>query len=98
MPGERAEAPLLIRSGSGRRFGTLAQARADPGEAEWSLYTQPQMGAAQSGARRNSHSVFVAGRRFYLVSQAARLDAPNFRRDKETFALARRGGGAGETA
>src|SRR5947207_12576429 len=56
------------------------------------------MGAAQSGAGRNSRSLFVGGSRFYLASQAARLDAPNFRRDKETLALARTGSGAGETA
>src|SRR6266403_6023069 len=56
------------------------------------------MGATKSGAGRNGRSLFFVGSRFYLASQAARLDASNFRRNKETFALARTGSGAGETA
>src|SRR5438067_5363635 len=98
MPRERSAASLLICSGPCRRPGTLAKARADRGEAKRNFHTHPQMGAAQSGAGRNSSCVFVVGSRFYLASQAAGLDAPNFRRDKETLALARTGSGAGETA
>src|SRR5262245_24495413 len=56
------------------------------------------MGAAKSGAGRNSRSLFVVGSRFYLAFQAARLDPPSFRCDKETLALTRRSSGAGETA
>ena len=70
----------------------------DPRKAKWIFHTRPQMGAAQSGARRNGRSVFVVGSRFYLASQGARLDASNFRRYKETFAVARTSSGAGETA
>src|SRR5438477_9555601 len=98
MLGERSAAPISRGCGTGRRPGTLAKARAHPREAKWSFHTHPQMGAAQSGAHRNSRSVFVVGSRFYLASQATRLEAPNFRRDKETLAIATTGSGTDETA
>ena len=34
VPRERSKAPLLLRSRAGRRFGTLAKARADPARSE----------------------------------------------------------------
>ncbi len=40
MPGERSKAPLLFRSRAGRRFGTLAKARTDPGEAHTGFFTR----------------------------------------------------------
>ena len=48
VPGERSKAPLLFRSRAGRRLGTLAKARANPGEAKWIFHSWPQMGAAET--------------------------------------------------
>ena len=48
VSGERSQAPILIRSRAGRRLGTLAKARANPGEAKWIFYSCPQMGAQET--------------------------------------------------
>ena len=71
--------------GTGRRPGTLAKARADPRKAKWIFHTRPQMGAAQSGARRNSRSVFVVGSRFYLASQASQIGRAKFPPPQRNF-------------
>ena len=59
VSGERSTAPLLVRTRAGRRPGTLAKARANPGKAKWNFHTRPQMGAPKSKHDRASH---VAGR------------------------------------
>ena len=48
VPRERSKAPLLFRSRAGRRPGTLAKARANPGKAKWIFHTGQQMGATES--------------------------------------------------
>ena len=48
---ERSKAPLLFRSGAGRRSRTLAKARTDSGAAHWSFRARKEMGPAQSNQR-----------------------------------------------
>ena len=56
---ERSTAPLLVRSGAGRRPRTLAKARANLREAKWVFHAWPQMGSTESKHDRAGH---VAGR------------------------------------
>ena len=51
VSGERSKAPLLFRSGAGRRLGTLAKARADPREAQVDFSHTPANGCDEIQAR-----------------------------------------------
>src|SRR6266576_75080 len=54
MSGERTGHALCLGRRVGRRFGTLAQASANPGEAKWICHTGAQMGQTQSNHSRAS--------------------------------------------
>src|SRR5262249_6444816 len=55
VPRERSEAPVFVRSRTGRRSRTLAKARTDSGAAHWSFRARKKMGTAQS--KHRSHGV-----------------------------------------
>ena len=63
MSRERSKAPLLVRSRAGRRSGTLAKARADPGASASGIFTR-----GSKWVRRNPTSAVLAAS---LVALAA---------------------------
>ena len=89
---------VIAQLGIWPRTSTLARRPADQDSPCVTFDARLAMVAAQSGARRNGRSLFVVGSRFSLASQGARLEASNFRRYKEIFAVARTSSGTGETA
>ena len=64
---ERSKAPIFVRSRAGRRFGTLAKARTDPGAAHW-IFTR-----GRKWVRRNPTSALLAASLIALAA-AAGLD------------------------
>src|SRR5262249_12281176 len=70
--GERSATPLLFRSRAGGGPGTLAKARANPGEAKWIFHSWPQMGPEETshccvdcsvGCFSSSHRLEYLGKR-----------------------------------
>jgi serine/threonine protein kinase len=79
VSGERPKAPLLFRSGAGGRSGTLAEARADPGEAKWVLQTLEEVGATETSYCCVDSIIGCIGRSHRLECLAKRTDHPSTR-------------------